>query len=137
MFGVKRNGARFDLCMPRCGRGWPPFAPGPALLVVNGPRSLFSLDELFSHDPTLSSQEVAPRPESRDVASLGATLAPAVAHATDQAVQHQRVASVGDDPRLRASRIRAHDDHSAAEAPEAVPLLLSSLYVESFPCGDS
>jgi len=85
----------------------------------------------------VSSQEVAPRPESRDVASPRATLAPAVAHAIDLAVQHLGVASVGDDPRLRASRIRAHDDHSTAEAPEAVPLLPSSLYVESFSCGDS
>jgi hypothetical protein len=36
---------------------------------------------------------------------------------------------------FRASRMRAHD-HLAAEAPEAVPLLLSSQYLESFSCGD-
>jgi hypothetical protein len=85
----------------------------------------------------VSSREVAARRESWDVASPGATHAPAVAHATDLAVQQQRAASVGDNPRLCASMIRAHDDHSAAEAPEAVPLLLSSLYAESFSCGDS
>ena len=62
---------------------------------------------------------------------------PALAHATDPAVQQQRAASVGDDPRLCVSRIRAHDDHSAAEAPEAVPALLSSFYAESLACGDS
>jgi hypothetical protein len=85
----------------------------------------------------VSPREMAARRESWDVASPGATLTPDVAHATDLAVQQQRAASVGDDPRLCASRIRAHDDHSAAEAPEAVPLLLSSLYVEPFSCGDS
>ena len=84
-----------------------------------------------------SSRGVAARRASWDVANPGATLAPAVAHATDSAVQHQRAASVGDDPRLCASRIRAHDDHSAAEAPEAVPPLLSSFDAESLPCGDS
>ena len=102
-----------------------------------GPDPCFLLMISFLLLRPVSSREVAARRASWDVASPGATLAPALAHATDPAVQQQRAASVGDDPRLCASRIPAHDDHSAAEAPEAVPPLLSSLYAESFPCGNS
>ena len=85
----------------------------------------------------VSSGEVTARRESWDVAGSRATLAPALHQATDPAVQQQCVARVGDDPCLCASRIPAHDDHPAAEAPEAVPPLLSSRYEESFPCGNS
>jgi hypothetical protein len=48
-----------------------------------------------------------------------------------------RAASVGDDPRLCAPRIPAHEHHAAAEATEAGPPLRSSLCAESLPCGDS
>jgi hypothetical protein len=135
--GDKRTSARFDLRMPLGGQGPTPFSPGPALLVGKEADPCPLAMMFFLLLRPVSSREVAAQREWWDVAGPGATIAPALAHATDPAVQQRCAASVGHDLCPCASRKPALHDHSAAEAPEAVPPLLSSRYEESFPCGNS
>ena len=138
MSGDERTGARFDLHMPLGGQGPAPVSPGPALLVGKGPRSLFSPDDPFSPAPTrflargggpTRSRGMWPAPEPHSPP-------PWPMRPTRPCNSNARHPS-GTILACRASRMPAHDDHPAAEAPEAVPPLLSSRDEESFPCGNS
>ena len=118
-----RDRTRFLRCLPRSSG--------------KGPDRCLPLDDLdFLLPRPVSSREVTARREPWDVAGPGATLAPALAHATDPAVPQRRAASVGDDPCRCASRIPARRPSGSRGRGGCAPAAVIP-YEESFPCGDS